>query len=174
MYSKEELQAKSVVQLKDIAKELGVKVKSGDKKEAVVYAILDAQAEQPASDAAPKRKRTRIATKKEDRVYSVHGNEGENFDVQKNQVLGPNGGEAAPQAKNETAPAPADEEEIQFSPAEQSLQSAAQKQVLNQSGEDIESQVLANFPKHRGRRSKAELEAIAEARAAAIRKHQAV
>ena len=174
MYSKEELQAKSVVQLKDIAKELGVKVKSGDKKKAVVYAILDAQAEQPASDAAPKRKRTRIATKKEDRVYSVHGNEGENFDVQKNQVLGPNGGEAAPQAKNETAPAPADEEEIQFSPAEQSLQSAAQKQVLNQSGEDIESQVLANFPKHRGRRSKAELEAIAEARAAAIRKHQAV
>ena len=174
MYSKEELQAKSVVQLKDIAKELGVKVKSGDKKEAVVYAILDAQAEQPASDAAPKRKRTRIATKKEDRVYSVHGNEGENFDVQKNQVLGPNGGETAPQAMSETAPAPAVEEEIRFSPAEQSLQSSAQKQTLNQSGEDIEAQVLANFPKHRGRRSKAELEAIAEARAAAIRKHQAV
>ena len=174
MYSKEELQAKSVVQLKDIAKELGVKVKSGDKKEAVVYAILDAQAEQPASDAAPKRKRTRIATKKEDRVYSVHGNEGENFDVQKNQVLGPNGGETAPQAMSETAPSPAVEEENQFSPAEQSLQSAAQKQTLNQSGEDIEAQVLANFPKHRGRRSKAELEAIAEARAAAIRKHQAV
>ena len=174
MYSKEELQAKSVVQLKDIAKELGAKVKKSDNKGTIVYAILDAQAEQPASEAAPKRKRTRIATKKEDRVYSVHGNEGENFDVQKNQVLGPNGGETAPQAMSETAPAPAVEEEIQFSPAEQSLQSAAQKQTLNQSGEDIEAQVLANFPKHRGRRSKAELEAIAEARAAAIRKHQAV
>ena len=174
MYSKEELQAKSVVQLKDIAKELGVKVKKSDNKETIVYAILDAQAEQPAPEAAPKRKRTRIATKKEDRVYSVHGNEGENFDVQKNQVLGPNGGETAPQAMSETAPAPAVEEEIQFSPAEQSSQSAAQKQTLNQSGEDIEAQVLANFPKHRGRRSKAELEAIAEARAAAIRKHQAV
>lgn len=174
MYSKEELQAKSVVQLKDIAKELGVKIKKSDNKETIVYAILDAQAEQPAPEAAPKRKRTRIATKKEDRVYSVHGNEGENFDVQKNQVLGPNGGETAPQAMSETAPAPAVEEEIQFSPAEQSLQSAAQKQTLNQSGEDIEAQVLANFPKHRGRRSKAELEAIAEARAAAIRKHQAV
>lgn len=174
MYSKEELQAKSVVQLKDIAKELGVKVKKSDNKETIVNAILDAQAEQPAPEAAPKRKRTRIATKKEDRVYSVHGNEGENFDVQKNQVLGPNGGETAPQAMSETAPAPAVEEEIQFSPAEQSLQSAAQKQTLNQSGEDIEAQVLANFPKHRGRRSKAELEAIAEARAAAIRKHQAV
>ena len=174
MYSKEELQAKSVVQLKDIAKELGAKVKKSDNKGTIVYAILDAQAEQPASEAAPKRKRTRIATKKEDRVYSVHGNEGENFDVQKNQVLGPNGGETAPQAMSETAPDPAVEEEIQFSPAEQSLQSAAQKQTLNQSGEDIEAQVLANFPKHRGRRSKAELEAIAEARAAAIRKHQAV
>ena len=174
MYSKEELQAKSVVQLKDIAKELGVKVKKSDNKETIVYAILDAQAEQPAPEAAPKRKRTRIATKKEDRVYSVHGNEGENFDVQKNQVLGPNGGETAPQAMSETAPAPAVEEEIQFSPAEQSLQSAAQKQTLNQSGEDIAAQVLAHFPKHRGRRSKAELEAIAEARAAAIRKHQAV
>ena len=173
MYSKEELQAKSVVQLKDIAKELGAKVKKSDNKGTIVYAILDAQAEQPAPEAAPKRKRTRIATKKEDRVYSVHGNEGENFDVQKNQVLGPNGGETAPQAMSETAPAPAVEEEIQFSPAEQSLQSAAQKQTLNQSGEDIEAQVLANFPKHRGRRSKAELEAIAEARAAAIRKHQA-
>ena len=174
MYSKEELQAKSVVQLKDIAKELGAKVKKSDNKGTIVYAILDAQAEQPAPEAAPKRKRTRIATKKEDRVYSVHGHEGENFDVQKNQVLGPNGGETAPQAMSETAPAPAVEEEIQFSPAEQSLQSAAQKQTLNQSGEDIEAQVLANFPKHRGRRSKAELEAIAEARAAAIRKHQEV
>ena len=174
MYSKEELQAKSVVQLKDIAKELGAKVKKSDNKGTIVYAILDAQAEQPAPEAAPKRKRTRIATKKEDRVYSVHGNEGENFDVQKNQVLDPNGGETAPQAMSETAPAPAVEEEIRFSPAEQSLQSSAQKQTLNQSGEDIEAQVLANFPKHRGRRSKAELEAIAEARAAAIRKHQAV
>ena len=160
--------------MKDIAKELGAKVKKSDNKGTIVYAILDAQAEQPAPEAAPKRKRTRIATKKEDRVYSVHGNEGENFDVQKNQVLGPNGGETAPQAMSETAPAPAVEEEIRFSPAEQSLQSSAQKQTLNQSGEDIEAQVLANFPKHRGRRSKAELEAIAEARAAAIRKHQAV
>lgn len=175
MYSKEELTAKSVVQLKDIAKELGVKIKKSDNKGAIVYAILDAQAEQPAPEAAPKRKRTRIATKKEDRVYSVHGNEGENFDVKKNQALGPDGGDTAPQAKNETAqPAEAVEEEIQFSPAEQSLQSAAQKQALNQTGEDLEAQVLANFPKHRGRRSKAELEAIAEARAAAIRKHQAV
>ena len=54
MYSKEELQAKSVVQLKDIAKELGVKVKKSDNKETIVYAILDAQAEQPAPEAEKK------------------------------------------------------------------------------------------------------------------------
>lgn len=52
MYSKEELQAKSVVQLKDIAKELGVKVKKSDNKETIVNAILDAQTEQPAPEAA--------------------------------------------------------------------------------------------------------------------------
>ena len=53
MYSKEELQAKSVVQLKDIAKELGAKVKKSDNKGTIVDAILDAQAAQPAPAAAP-------------------------------------------------------------------------------------------------------------------------
>ena len=86
MYSKEELQAKSVVQLKDIVKEIGAKIKSGDNKETIIYTILDKQAETSAQPAA-KRKRTRIAAKKEDRVYSVNGIEGENFDVQKPQGL---------------------------------------------------------------------------------------
>ena len=90
MYSKDELSAKSVVQLKDIAKEIGAKIKSGDNKETIIYTILDAQAEGPiGDDAAPKRKRTRIASKKEDRVYSVNGTDGENYDVMKNQVTGP-------------------------------------------------------------------------------------
>ena len=89
MYSKDELSAKSVVQLKDLAKEIGVKIKSGDNKETIIYTILDALAEASADGAAQKRKRTRIASKKEDRVYSVHGIEGENFDVMKNQVNGP-------------------------------------------------------------------------------------
>lgn len=89
MYSKDELSAKSVLQLKDLAKEIGVKIKSGDNKETIIYTILDALAEASADGAAQKRKRTRIASKKEDRVYSVHGIEGENFDVMKNQVNGP-------------------------------------------------------------------------------------
>ena len=142
MYSKDELSAKSVVQLKDIAKEIGAKIKSGDNKETIIYTILDAQAESPAEAAAPKRKRTRIASKKEDRVYSVNGTEGENFDVMKNQVNGP---AAATEAPIE-APAP------QAAP--------------------VELDPLAAFPKHRGRKSKAELEAIAAAKAAALKKQQ--
>ena len=139
MYSKDELSAKSVVQLKDIAKEIGAKIKSGDNKETIIYAILDAQAEGPTDDAAPKRKRTRIASKKEDRVYSVNGTDGENFDVMKNQATGPVDAsqDAAPQGAAATA------------------------------------DPLAAFPKHRGRKSKAELEAIAAAKAAAIKMQQA-
>ena len=45
MYSKDELIAKNVAQLKDIAKGIGAKIKSNDNKETIVYAILDAQAE---------------------------------------------------------------------------------------------------------------------------------
>ncbi len=142
MYSKDELSAKSVVQLKDIAKEIGAKIKSGDNKETIIYTILDAQAESPADAAAPKRKRTRIASKKEDRVYSVNGTEGENFDVMKNQVNGPGATTETP------APTPAPQAEV------------------------IEPDPLAAFPKHRGRKSKAELEAIAAAKAAALRKQQ--
>ena len=135
MYSKDELSAKSVVQLKDLAKEIGVKIKSGDNKETIIYTILDALAEASADGAAQKRKRTRIASKKEDRVYSVNGTDGENFDVMKNQATGPVDAsqDAAPQGAAATA------------------------------------DPLAAFPKHRGRKSKAELEAIAAAKAAAIK-----
>lgn len=141
MYSKDELSAKSVLQLKDLAKEIGVKIKSGDNKETIIYTILDALAEASADGAAQKRKRTRIASKKEDRVYSVHGIEGENFDVMKNQVNGP--------AATDTT---TEDETPQATPA------------------TIDP--LAAFPKHRGRKSKAELEAIAAAKAAAIKMQQ--
>ena len=141
MYSKDELSAKSVVQLKDLAKEIGVKIKSGDNKETIIYTILDALAEASADGAAQKRKRTRIASKKEDRVYSVHGIEGENFDVMKNQVNGPAATDTTTEGETpQTTPATVDP--------------------------------LAAFPKHRGRKSKAELEAIAAAKAAAIKMQQ--
>ncbi len=158
MYSKDELVSKSVVELKAIAKEMGVKIKSGDNKETIVYTILDAQAEMPALDVANKRKRTRI-TKKEDRVYSVNGTEGENYDVMKNQVNGPAGAVAEPSLFNEEALLPEGQETISTEvPATESQQPAADP--------------LAAFPKHRGRKSKAELEAIAAAKAASIRQQQ--
>ena len=157
MYSKDELSAKSVVQLKDIAKEIGAKIKSGDNKETIIYTILDAQAEMPSEQPAQKRKRARISTKKEDRVYSVHGTEGENFDVMKSQVKGP---ESVVSQKADTpAPTSTTKEEPTMSPAE----------LLAQLPPVVDP--LAAFPKHRGRKSKAELEAIAAAKAAAI-KHQ--
>ncbi len=149
MYSKDELTAKSVAQLKDLAKQIGAKIKSGDNKETIIYTILDTQAEQPATQqAASKRKRTRI-TKKEDHVYSVTGQNGENYDVMKNQASGP-----------ETTLSTAESKEIQ---EKETTSKADTKQET--SPEDP----LAAFPKHRGRKSKAELEAIAAAKAAAIK-----
>lgn len=137
MYSKEELSANSVVQLKDIAKQIGVKIKSGDNKETIINTIFNAQTED-STLAATKRKRTRIVSSKEDRVYSVNGIDGENFDVQKHQVTGP-------------------------------TENNAKEEVLQ---EEETTDPLAAFPKHRGRKSKAELEAIAAAKAAAIKAQQ--
>ena len=136
MYSKEELTANSVVQLKDIAKQIGVKIKSGDNKETIINTIFNAQTED-STLAATKRKRTRIVSSKEDRVYSVNGIDGENFDVQKHQVTGPTENNA-------------------------------------KEGDHMEetNDPMAAFPKHRGRKSKAELEAIAAAKAAAIKAQQ--
>ena len=45
MYSKDELTSRNVATLKDIAKQIGAKIKSSDNKETIIYAILDAQAE---------------------------------------------------------------------------------------------------------------------------------
>ncbi len=87
MYSKEELLSKNISELEDIANELGVKIDAKDGQESVVYTILDQQAiaEGNKNPLGAKRKRTRIAKKDTDRVYSVKGKEGENFDLKKNK-----------------------------------------------------------------------------------------
>ena len=151
MYNKEELLAKDSLELENIAKELDVQFNPEDNKESVVYAILDKQAEMP--NVPAKRKRTRI-TKKEDHVYSVSGAEGANYDVMKNhgkqnteQPLFKELGGESPVETTEVNDTPATEAAAISSPAD----------------------VLAAFPKHRGRKSKAELEAIAAAKAAAER-----
>ena len=171
MYSIDELNAKNVAQLKDIAKEIGAKIKSNDNKKTIVYAILDTQAETPVQNAAaPKRKRVRIA-KTEDKVYSVKGKDGENYDVMKNQVKGPVSTDtplfkepiqqdepiAETEAPQTAAGQAAPEAEV---PADTSAETAQS---------DVEPAMLKPIAKHRGRKSKAELEAIAAAKVAAMK-----
>ena len=171
MYSIDELNAKNVAQLKDIAKEIGAKIKSNDNKKTIVYAILDTQAETPVLNAAaPKRKRVRIA-KTEDKVYSVKGKDGENYDVMKNQVKGPVSTDtplfkeplqqdepiAETEATQTAAGQDAPEAEV---PADTSVETAQS---------DVEPAMLKPIAKHRGRKSKAELEAIAAAKVAAMK-----
>lgn len=89
MFSKEELLEKDIPELANIAKDLGADYKKSDDKEAIIYAILDRQAVNAGIShplGATKRKRTRITKKETDKVYTVHGKEGENFDLQKNKV----------------------------------------------------------------------------------------
>ena len=148
MLSKEELLEKDVSELEAIAQKSGAVYNQGDDKDKLVYAILDRQAEElsTARPSESKRKRTRITRKDTDRVYSVHGDEGENFDVKKNKPTG----EAQPSLfKEEVAPKKASETE------------------------KTPEEILASMPKHRGRKSKAELEAIAAAEAALKAKEEA-
>lgn len=87
MYSKEELLSKEMSELEDIAKTLGAEY-DGDNIEELVYSILDKQAidEGTKNPLGQKKKRARIVKKDTDRVYSVKGKDGENFDVKNNKV----------------------------------------------------------------------------------------
>ena len=142
MYTKQELEQMEASQLLAIAKELGVKVSQNDELDTVIYAILDKAAEESAQgDAAPKRKRTRITKKDTDHVYSVDGKDGENLDTKKSR-----------KKKVETPSL--------FSDAPIATPAAAE------TVEAVETPA-APAPKKRGRKSKAELAAIAAAEEAA-------
>ncbi len=154
MLSKEELLTKDISELENIAQSLGVTNEFDDDKEGLIYAILDRQADRGAAEqAAPlKRKRVRIAKKDTDRVYTVNGREGENFDVKKNKIKN----EAPSLFKDLPAGLPEEEEEP-----------AAEEEpiMLNEQNWDnmTPEEIMASIPKHRGRKSKAEQEAIARA-----------
>lgn len=171
MYSIDELNAKNVAQLKDIAKEIGAKIKSNDNKKTIVYAILDTQAEQPVQNAAaPKRKRVRIA-KTEDKVYSVKGKDGENYDVMKNQVKGPVSTDTPLFKDPIQQDEPIAETEAPQTAAGQDAPEAEVPAVTSTetAQSDVEPAMLKPIAKHRGRKSKAELEAIAAAKVAAMK-----
>lgn len=147
MYKKEELESMDIPQLMDIASKLGVKVAPSDEQETVVYAILDKAAEDSAANAVPaqKKKRARIIKKDTNKVYTVNGKEGENFDIKKKH--GKNDDE--PKQKSLFADLPKNEPK-------------AEEQRVAERPADL----LSAFPKHRGRKSKAELAAIEAAKQA--------
>ena len=91
MYSKEELLSKDISELKEIANNLGATLESEDDHNNIVYNILDQQAidEGAKNPLTSKRRRTRIVKKDTDRVYSVKGKEGENFDLKNNKAATP-------------------------------------------------------------------------------------
>lgn len=156
MLSKEELLTKDISELENIAQSLGVTNEFDDDKEGLIYAILDRQADRGAAEqAAPlKRKRVRIAKKDTDRVYTVNGREGENFDVKKNKIKN-----EAPSLFRDLPDGQPEEEEVPAAEEEPIM--------LNERNWDnmTPEEIMASIPKHRGRKSKAEQEAIARAEA---------
>ena len=88
MYSKDELLSKDICELEDIANNIGAQTNPSDSKEVIVYTILDKQAEVEGNKnpLGTKRKRTRITKKETDKVYSVKGATGENFDLKKSKT----------------------------------------------------------------------------------------
>lgn len=155
MYKKEELERLSIPELMEIASELGVKVSQNDELESVIYAILDKAAENSAAGLpAAKRKRTRIAKKDTNKIYTVNGSDGENLDTQ-NQ-------------KKKTEKKPTLDSLFAEQDAEQAAtdntqeETAAKETTASEAAQEAEKPA----PKKRGRKSKKELEEIAAAEAA--------
>ncbi|MBM6993245.1 MAG: transcription termination factor Rho [Prevotella sp.] len=144
MYSKEELISKSNATLEDIAHEFGLNPQEFDEPEQLIYAILDKQAVNESSPnllAASKHKRTRITRKETDRVYSVKGKDGENFDAKNAKA----GNTQPPLFRN--IPAPTEEK--------------AMEEDHKQKIDSLEAE-LAALPKHRGPKTKQERELLAQ------------
>ena len=136
MYSIDELSAKNIAELQEIAREAGIDFNDETGVQDLIYAILDKQADIEGSKnpLGPKRRRTRIVKKDTDRVYTVNGKEGENFDLKKNKT---------------------NEEDVP-----QTTLFKENTDMTNNTNElSLEEQLMA-IPKHRGRKSKRELELL--------------
>lgn len=136
MYSIDELSAKNIAELQDIAREAGIDFNDETGVQDLIYAILDKQADIEGSKnpLGPKRRRTRIVKKDTDRVYTVNGKEGENFDLKKNKT---------------------NEEDVpQTTLFKENIDTTNSTNELS-----LEEQLMA-IPKHRGRKSKRELELL--------------
>lgn len=153
MYLKEELLAKNISELQDIAREIGCDCPNNATAEDIAYAILDKQAEIAGTKnpLGTKRRRTRIVKKDTDRVYTVNGKDGENFDTKKSKVI----------TDDNSQP-------TLFKNTETEHQSHMETEATTiESPEPTPEELLSAIPKHRGRKSKRELElmsAIEEAK----------
>ena len=139
-------------QLMAIAQQLGVKVSQNDNKKTVIYDILDRAAIESAvsESATPKRKRTRIEKKEAGHVYSVTGSEGENMDTKTRK-------KKTTEKPSLFADAPA-EEETKKTKTKSKAKAKTTEDVQEPAPEESEQPVIK---KHRGRKSKAELAALA-------------
>ena len=139
----------SIIRLKEIANDEGATFAPDASLEDIIYAILDKQAELEGSKnplGGAKRKRVRIVKKDIDRVYSVNGKEGENFDLKKNKPVA----ELPSLFKDDTVDSTPAGNEVT-----DEVKTAEQQPTLSPEEE------LAAMPKHRGRKTKRELELLA-------------
>ena len=142
MYTKEELESMDITKLVTIADGLGIKVNPDDQLENVVYAILDKAAEDSAASTTSKRKRTRIVKKDTDKVYTVKGSDGENFDVNGTNAKKstPKTAAAADATTATDAPAPAPKKRGRKSKAELAAIEAEKARLAEEEAKQLQEQ----------------------------------
>lgn len=159
MYRKDELESKSREELVDLANEFGVEYKKNTTDTDLVYGILDRQAEVEGqrNPLGTKRKRTRIEKQVPDRVYSINGKDGENPDTKENKKKKTKEMPLFNEEFKTTA-----EEEKPVEKPEQQENTPKRKQKDKAAAEELTpEEELAKISKHRGRKTKRELELIA-------------
>ena len=174
MYSKDELVSKSISELEDIANNLGIDSTKNMSQEELIYAILDQQAivEGNKNPLGGKRKRTRILKKDTDRVYSVHGRDGENYDMKKNKVQQPTEKtlftditkEDSDNIDSKTTDGNQNKDNMSMENTKDEIPEPTQQNLSENSNNDIDVDALkaelASMPKHRGPKTKREREIL--------------
>lgn len=174
MYSKDELVTKSISELEDIANNLGIDSTKNMSQEELIYAILDQQAivEGSKNPLGGKRKRTRILKKDTDRVYSVHGKDGENYDMKKNKVQQPTEKtlfsditkEDSDNIDPEITDGNQNKDNMSMENTKDEIPEPTQQNLSENSNNDIDVEALkaelASMPKHRGPKTKREREIL--------------
>ena len=142
--------------------------------EELIYAILDQQAivEGSKNPLGGKRKRTRILKKDTDRVYSVHGKDGENYDMKKNKVQQPTEKtlfsditkEDSDNIDPETTDGNQNKDNMSMENTKDEIPEPTQQNLSENSNNDIDVEALkaelASMPKHRGPKTKREREIL--------------